>query len=161
MVPWCLSALVPRCLGALLSWCPGALVPWCHGATPPWCHGATPPWCYGGLAPLCLGAMVPWCPGATVPSCPGALVPCAWSLPREQHPVLVARTKAPSRPMSSASSPVVDDATDNRHERTMKRDRRCYTGTDSSHGLAMQAAMRPRCTPTWPLSAYDNYRQSP
>ncbi|PHT25639.1 hypothetical protein CQW23_34740 [Capsicum baccatum] len=41
----------------------------------------------------------------------------AWSFPREQHPVLTTRTKAPPRPKSSASSPVVDDATDNRHER--------------------------------------------
>ncbi|PHT25073.1 hypothetical protein CQW23_35281 [Capsicum baccatum] len=41
----------------------------------------------------------------------------AWSLPREQHPVLATRTKEPPRPKSSASSPVVDDATDNRHER--------------------------------------------
>ncbi|KAM3373623.1 hypothetical protein P3S68_012337 [Capsicum galapagoense] len=80
----------------------------------------------------------------------------AWSLPREQHPGLAARTKAPPRPKSIASSPVGDDATDNRHERTMKRGRRCYTGTDGSHGLAMHAAMRPRCTPTWPLSAYAN-----
>ncbi|KAM3233599.1 hypothetical protein P3L10_018958 [Capsicum annuum] len=78
----------------------------------------------------------------------------AWSLPREQHPGLAARTKAPPRPKSSASSPVADDATDSLHERTMKRGRRCCTGTDGSHGLAMHAAMRPRCTPTWPLSAY-------
>ncbi|PHT25201.1 Protein TAR1 [Capsicum baccatum] len=48
----------------------------------------------------------------------------AWSLLREQHLVLAARTKAPHHPKSSASSPVVDDATDNRHERTMKRRRR-------------------------------------
>ncbi|PHT25334.1 hypothetical protein CQW23_35034 [Capsicum baccatum] len=82
----------------------------------------------------------------------------AWSLPQEQHPVLAARMKAPPRPTSSASSPVVDDATDNRHERTMKRRRRCYTGTDGSHGLAMHAAMRPRSSPTWPLSAYANCR---
>ncbi|PHT26659.1 hypothetical protein CQW23_33727 [Capsicum baccatum] len=68
----------------------------------------------------------------------------AWSLPREQHPILAARTKVPPRPKSSASSPVVDDTTDNRQERTMKRGRRCYTGTNASHGLAMHAAMRPR-----------------
>ncbi|PHT25332.1 hypothetical protein CQW23_35037 [Capsicum baccatum] len=42
------------------------------------------------------------------------------------------RTKAPPRPKCSANSPVVDDATDNRHERTMKRRRHCYTGTDGS-----------------------------
>ncbi|PHT27809.1 hypothetical protein CQW23_32601 [Capsicum baccatum] len=40
----------------------------------------------------------------------------AWSLPREHHPVLAAHTKALPHPKSSASSPVVDDATDNRHK---------------------------------------------
>ncbi|PHT97253.1 hypothetical protein BC332_33808 [Capsicum chinense] len=84
----------------------------------------------------------------------------AWSLLREQHPVLAARTKAPPRPKFSASSPIVDDATNNRHECTMKRRRRCYKGTDGSHELAMHAAMHPRCSPTWPLSAYANYRHA-
>ncbi|PHT26141.1 hypothetical protein CQW23_34242 [Capsicum baccatum] len=85
-----------------------------------------------------------------------ALLPMqtAWSSPRGQHPGLAARTKAPPRLKSSASSPVVDDATDNRHERTMKRRRRCYTGMYGSHELAMHAAMHQRCTPTLPLSAY-------
>ncbi|PHT26380.1 hypothetical protein CQW23_34003 [Capsicum baccatum] len=70
----------------------------------------------------------------------------AWSLLREQNPVLAAHTKAPPHPKSSASSPVVDDTIDNRHERTMKRRRRCYTGTDGSHGLAMcHGAMVPWC----------------
>ncbi|PHT26142.1 hypothetical protein CQW23_34243 [Capsicum baccatum] len=53
----------------------------------------------------------------------------AWSLPREQHPVLAARTKAPPRAKSSASSPIVDDATDNRHEHTMKHRRSDGFGT--------------------------------
>ncbi|PHT29104.1 hypothetical protein CQW23_31311 [Capsicum baccatum] len=40
----------------------------------------------------------------------------AWSLPRKQNPVLAACTKAPPRPKSSSRSPVVNDATDTRHE---------------------------------------------
>ncbi|PHT27181.1 hypothetical protein CQW23_33209 [Capsicum baccatum] len=85
-------------------------------------------------------------PGGALPS-----IPLSFSL----------ATIAPPRPNSSASSSVANDATDSRHERTMKRRRRCYTGTDGSHGLVMHAAIRPRCSPTCPLSAYANYRQSP
>ncbi|PHT25187.1 hypothetical protein CQW23_35177 [Capsicum baccatum] len=84
-----------------------------------------------------------------------------WSLPRRQHPVLVSRTIAPPHPNSSASSSIADNATDSRHERTMKHRRRCYRGTDDSYGLAIHAAIHPRCSPAWPLSAYANYRQSP
>ncbi|PHT96871.1 hypothetical protein BC332_34196 [Capsicum chinense] len=150
MAPWCHGATEPWCLGALVPWRYGATVPWCLGSLVPWRHGALVPWFHGAMAPWCLGALVPalaadW---ARPHAC------SAWSLPREQHPVLAARTKAPPCPNSSASRPVVDDATDNRRERTMKRGRRCCTGTDGSHGLAMHAVMRPRCTPTWPLSAY-------
>ncbi|PHT26340.1 Protein TAR1 [Capsicum baccatum] len=84
----------------------------------------------------------------------GALPAAGPYLRLSRFQVLAARTKAPPRPKSSASSPVMDDATDNRHERTMKRRRCCYTGTDGSHGLAKHAAMRPCCSPISFLAPY-------
>ncbi|PHT26172.1 Regulator of rDNA transcription protein 15 [Capsicum baccatum] len=98
---------------------------------------------HGSFAPL---AFQP----SAMTNCVNQLFLSAWSSPRGQHPGLAARTIAPPRPNSSASSSVANDATDSLHERTMKRRRRCYTGTDGSHGLAMHAAMRPRShVPYW------------
>ncbi|KAF3682908.1 hypothetical protein FXO38_01036 [Capsicum annuum] len=49
----------------------------------------------------------------------------AWNLPREKHPELVVRIKELPYSESRTNSPIVDDATNSRHEHTLKHSQHC------------------------------------